>query len=61
MTKMTVDTVKCSGCGQCMNVCPVGIYSIVKGKSKPNDKKISTCIECHACEVSCPSKAIKLR
>lgn len=60
MAKITVNAAKCTGCGQCVNVCPMGIYVIVKGKSSPDPKKFSTCMICHACEVSCPSKAITL-
>lgn len=51
-----VNKAKCTGCGTCASVCPANVFEIVKGKSKvarPDD-----CIECHACETACPSKAI---
>ena len=60
MVNITVDESKCIGCGQCANVCPVGMYKIENGKSKVNKDKIKDCMECHACEVSCPQKAIKI-
>lgn len=60
MVKIIVDPKKCKGSGQCINVCPVGIYVMEKGKARPDPKKISTCLMCHACEVSCPNKAIKI-
>jgi len=60
MAKITLNSKKCTGCGQCVNVCAVGIYSIIQGKAKFDEKKSNACFECHACEVSCPSKAIKM-
>jgi NAD-dependent dihydropyrimidine dehydrogenase PreA subunit len=47
---------KCTGCGTCASVCPACVFDIKKGRSsvaRPDD-----CIECHACEASCPEQAI---
>lgn len=60
MANIKVDEEKCVGCGQCKNVCPVGIYEIENGKAKVIPEKLKECMECHACEVSCPQKAIKI-
>ncbi|RLI46262.1 ferredoxin, partial [Candidatus Bathyarchaeota archaeon] len=35
MVEIKVDTEKCTGCGTCVDVCPVGVYEIVDGKSSP--------------------------
>jgi NAD-dependent dihydropyrimidine dehydrogenase PreA subunit len=52
-----VDYDKCQGIGQCVTVCPSNVYEIVKGKTTaPN---IDECIQCCACEESCPVVAIK--
>jgi len=47
---------KCTGCGSCVNVCPVGAISLVKGKAVIDQSK---CIGCLACVSACPNDAIK--
>ena len=32
---VTVDTDKCVGCGECVDVCPVEVYELQDGKSAP--------------------------
>ncbi|MEW6222275.1 MAG: 4Fe-4S binding protein [Candidatus Hadarchaeota archaeon] len=47
---------KCQGAGSCAEVCPTNVFDIVNGKAivaRPAD-----CIECRACEASCPHSAI---
>lgn len=52
-----VDYDKCSGIGQCVAVCPSGVYELVQGKTTaPN---IDGCIQCCACQEACPVVAIK--
>jgi len=54
-----VDVMKCKGAGTCAEVCPVTVIDIVKGKAvvaRPAD-----CIECRACESSCPNEAIVIK
>jgi len=52
-----IDYDKCTGEGECVNVCPTGVYEIVNGKSTaPN---IDQCIQCCACVAACPQAAIK--
>ena len=40
---VNVDTDKCVGCGECVDVCPVEVYEIKDGKSE-------SCVE--VCETS---------
>jgi Uncharacterized Fe-S center protein len=54
--KATVDKEKCLGCGQCVDVCPVGAIKLEDGKAVISDE----CLECGACESTCPVGAISL-
>ncbi|MDP2974426.1 MAG: 4Fe-4S binding protein [Candidatus Diapherotrites archaeon] len=54
-----VDSKKCTGCGTCVQVCPVNVFELQKEKSVVKNPK--DCIQCRACEVSCPAKAIVLK
>ena len=36
---VTVDTDKCAGCGECVDVCPVEVYELQDGKATPSMKK----------------------
>jgi NAD-dependent dihydropyrimidine dehydrogenase PreA subunit len=52
---MQIDFSKCTACGQCLEVCPVGAISLVKGRAVIDPE---TCIICGACTYSCPHDAI---
>ncbi|MCS7118784.1 MAG: ferredoxin family protein [Archaeoglobaceae archaeon] len=57
MAVVTVDQDKCSGCGECISVCPASVFELNnEGKSvvaRPED-----CQECCACVEVCPESAI---
>jgi len=55
--KITVDYDKCSGVGECVTACPVGIFEVKNGKAVA--KNIAECIECCACVNACPKGAIE--
>jgi len=51
------DLAKCTGCGDCVVLCPTNAVELVKGKAiivRPQD-----CNYCTDCEALCPSDAIK--
>ena len=52
-----VNKDKCTGAGDCLEVCPVDpkVFAIEGGKS--NVVHPEECIECGACEAACPSGA----
>ena len=54
-----VDFDKCTGCGECYNVCPSEVYDEPKdGKTvvaRPED-----CVGCMACVSACPEEAIEI-
>ncbi|HML06097.1 MAG TPA: DUF362 domain-containing protein, partial [Methanobacterium sp.] len=48
---------KCTGCGKCINACPVSVMSLEDGKSKINYEE---CIACSNCLMVCPESVIDL-
>jgi NAD-dependent dihydropyrimidine dehydrogenase PreA subunit len=58
MIKIVVDNHKCTGCGTCVDTCPVGVYEVKDGKSVP--VKPDECLVCRACEVQCPEASIQV-
>lgn len=51
------DRERCTGCGQCVEICPVQVIKM-EGDFPGVDKE--WCIGCGVCAVPCPSSAIKL-
>lgn len=59
MAKITVDMEKCSGCGECISVCPGSVFEFNdEGKSNPVHPE--DCQECCSCVEVCPESAIKV-
>ena len=53
---VTIDKEKCTGCGTCVDACPVEALKV-------NDKATvdaDTCIDCGTCVDECPEGAISL-
>ncbi len=50
-----VNSNLCTGCGTCVDVCPVGAITLVDGKALINT---SNCANCRVCENECPVGAI---
>ena len=56
MYKIEVDVEKCIGCGDCVDVCPVGVYEMQNEKSVPVNAE--GCIDCESCVEACEQEAI---
>ena len=54
-----IDSGKCTLCGACARVCPSGVFAEAGGKMEV--KNPGACIQCKACEVSCPAKGISFK
>lgn len=53
---VTVDTDKCIGCGECVDVCPVEVYELQNEKSTPVNEE--ECLGCESCVEVCEPGAI---
>lgn len=66
MSKVTVDSERCKGCGLCVNVCPK--KAIALSKDALNSKGYHPvevvdeegCISCAMCAIMCPDTALKV-
>jgi NAD-dependent dihydropyrimidine dehydrogenase PreA subunit len=47
---------KCTGCGACIDACPVKCFKMSDGKSEPH--LAAYCIDCGTCLEVCPTDAI---
>ncbi len=54
--KVWIDVARCTGCGACVDVCPVGAMALVDGKARVDEE---ACIGCEACIDACPEGAIQ--
>jgi Fe-S-cluster-containing hydrogenase component 2 len=50
-----IDAERCLGCGECVEVCPVGAIALVGDKARVDEE---LCTGCHACVDVCPQEAI---
>lgn len=54
--QVEVDTEKCTGDEECVNVCPVGVLEMENDKANPVN--VDECLGCESCVEVCPSAAI---
>ena len=55
-----IDPTKCTGCGDCVVICPVRVLKIVKKVATMRDEA-SCCLEsCRFCELTCSEGAIEV-
>ncbi|MCW1301227.1 MAG: 4Fe-4S binding protein [Candidatus Nanoarchaeia archaeon] len=58
MPRPVIDYKKCDNCKVCVEVCPMGVYAVEKGKVVV--KNPEKCVGCRSCEVQCHASAIKV-
>jgi NAD-dependent dihydropyrimidine dehydrogenase PreA subunit len=51
-----VDAARCTGCGACVDVCPVEAIALIDGKACVNEE---LCTGCEVCVSTCPEDAIQ--
>jgi formate hydrogenlyase subunit 6/NADH:ubiquinone oxidoreductase subunit I len=54
----TVDRSTCTGCGQCVKICPDGVLVLEGGKPKAGGGWFTGCIACGHCIAVCPTGSI---
>lgn len=54
--KPTVDREKCTGCGHCAKLCPMGNIRLVDNKARSYDR----CTMCYRCFSHCPAQALTI-
>ena len=52
---VTIDGERCTGCGECVEVCPVEGIKLTDGVAIVDE---DTCVECGVCTDACPQEAI---
>jgi NAD-dependent dihydropyrimidine dehydrogenase PreA subunit len=52
-----INKEKCTGCGICVDICPVEAISMEDDKAKIDTEK---CVDCGQCVEQCPNEAISM-
>ena len=52
-----VDVEKCTGCGACVDACPVDAITVENDIAVVDEAE---CVECGACAEECPNDALSL-
>jgi NAD-dependent dihydropyrimidine dehydrogenase PreA subunit len=58
MYMVTVDNDECTGCEECVSICPNEVFQMTDGKSDPHQG--SECVFCESCLGVCPSESITI-
>lgn len=53
-----IDLTLCTGCGICVDECPMDVFRMDDGSSKAFIKYLRDCQSCFICERECPEDAI---
>lgn len=58
VSTLSIDTERCTGCGNCVDVCPHAVICMNQNKAFIADK--DACMECGACRQNCPAEAVSV-
>ncbi len=58
MYELTIDKEKCTGCSECVDICPAEVIELVDGKAEATN--IDECLGCESCVETCPESSITL-
>jgi len=58
MYMVNVNSDKCTGCEECVGICPNEVFQMTDGKSDPYQG--AECVFCESCLGVCPSEAITI-
>ena len=56
MYEIGIDQEKCTGCGECVDICPEDVYELQDEKSAP--VRAEDCVGCESCVEVCEQEAI---
>ncbi|MFC2013929.1 2Fe-2S iron-sulfur cluster-binding protein [Chloroflexota bacterium] len=56
--QIVVDHERCNGCGDCLVICPSGVYEVKKGKANPVESQYCCGMTCKQCATFCYRNAI---
>ena len=59
--EVSIDSVKCTGCGTCVEVCKSFILAIENEKAKATGNPLFGCVACGHCMTVCPKGAVTVR
>jgi NAD-dependent dihydropyrimidine dehydrogenase PreA subunit len=56
--QVEVDSEKCIGCGECVDICPEDVYELQDEKAVPVNEE--NCVGCESCIEVCEQDAITI-
>jgi len=56
---LQLDENQCTGCGMCLDVCPHEVFKMNRRHVVIQNR--DACMECGACSLNCPAKAISVQ
>ncbi len=59
--RLHFDPARCTGAGECYEVCPVGCWRVDGERRMALLAHPERCVACGACVLQCPRRAIELR
>nr|MDO8098661.1 4Fe-4S binding protein [Candidatus Njordarchaeota archaeon] len=53
-----LDESRCTGCGNCVRICPMNLWGLRKGKAVVSKDYFEKCVECGSCWLVCETDAV---